>query len=252
MNIAIIGAGNVGTALATSMTNAGHQVVISAADPEHARAAAREERRKGRRRTTPRLRATRTSIVLAVPFVAAGEAVAADIAPVVAGKVVIDATNPLATDYHSLATGDISGAETFQQQLPEAKVVKAFNSLFASRLAQPDRSMDAFIAADDEDATATASFARPVARLPPGLRRPSELRALPRRAWPSSTSPSTPPTAGAGSRPGSSSSSQARRRSPSAWWSSHRRVLAVLAYLRDGSMTWLGPTSRRAAAPGRR
>jgi len=156
MNIAIIGAGNVGTALATSMTSAGHRVVISATDPEHARAAAE---RSGATAAPDNATAARDAdvVVLAVPFVAAGEAVAADIAPVVAGKIVIDATNPLATDYHSLATDDISGAETFQQQLPEAKVVKAFNSLFASRLAQPDSSVDAFIAGDDESATATVA-----------------------------------------------------------------------------------------------
>jgi len=156
MNIAIIGAGNVGTALATSMTNAGHQVVISAADPDHARAAAQKS---GATAAVDNASAARVAdvIVLAVPFVAAGEAVAADIAPLVEGKVVIDATNPLAVDYQGLATGTISGAETFQQQLPKAKVVKAFNSLFASRLAQPDGSLDAFIAADDEDATATAA-----------------------------------------------------------------------------------------------
>lgn len=156
MNIAIIGAGNVGTALATSMTSAGHQVVISATDPEHARAAAEKSGAKPAPDNTSAVRDADV-VVLAVPFVAAGKAVAADIAPVVAGKVVIDATNPLATDYHGLATGDISGAETFQQQLPGAKVVKAFNSLFASRLAQPDRSIDAFIAGDDEAATATVS-----------------------------------------------------------------------------------------------
>ena len=178
MNIAIIGAGNVGTALATSMTNAGHQVVISAADPEHARAAAQKS---GARAAVDNASAARDAdvIVLAVPFVAAGEAVAADIAPVVEGKVVIDATNPLTVDYQGLATGTISGAETFQQQLPKAKVVKAFNSLFASHLAQPDRQPGRFHRRRRRRCDGHGHFARPVARLPPGLRRPSELRALP-------------------------------------------------------------------------
>ena len=40
MKVAIIGAGNVGKALATSITRAGHDVVISASTPESAREAA--------------------------------------------------------------------------------------------------------------------------------------------------------------------------------------------------------------------
>ena len=42
MKVAIIGAGNVGKALGTSITRAGHDVTITAKNPEHARAAARE------------------------------------------------------------------------------------------------------------------------------------------------------------------------------------------------------------------
>ena len=40
MKVAIIGAGNVGKALTTSFTRAGHEVTIAAAHAEHARAAA--------------------------------------------------------------------------------------------------------------------------------------------------------------------------------------------------------------------
>lgn len=40
MNIAIIGAGNVGKALATSIVKAGHTVTLSASDPSHAQESA--------------------------------------------------------------------------------------------------------------------------------------------------------------------------------------------------------------------
>ena len=40
MKVAIIGAGNVGTALATALTRAGHKVTITARDPKHATKAA--------------------------------------------------------------------------------------------------------------------------------------------------------------------------------------------------------------------
>lgn len=153
MNIAIIGAGNVGTALATSMTRAGHKVAISAADAANAQRAAEAS---GARAAQDNAAAVRDAdvVVLAIPYVAAAEEVAKGIAPLVAGKVVIDATNPIASDYQSLVTNGTSAAETFQQRLPDAKVVKAFNSMFASHMAAPSADVDAFVAADDEAAKA--------------------------------------------------------------------------------------------------
>jgi NADPH-dependent F420 reductase len=150
MNIAIIGAGNVGTALATSMTRAGHEVDISASDPAHARSAAETSGARAAKDNASAVRGADV-IVLAVPYVGAGATVANEIAPHVAGKIVIDATNPVAPDYQSLVTEGTSAAETFQERLPEAKVVKAFNSMFASRMAEPDADVDVFVAADDEE-----------------------------------------------------------------------------------------------------
>ena len=152
MNIAIIGAGNVGTALATSLTRAGHQVVVSATRPRHTRSDPRRPAALKRRMTTSTPCEMQTSIVIAVPFVTAGVAVAAEIAPFVEGKVVIDVTNPIASDFRGLATEGTSAAETFQELLPGAKVVKAFNSMFASRMVEPDAAVDAYVAADDEEA----------------------------------------------------------------------------------------------------
>ena len=102
MNIAIIGAGNVGTALATSMTRAGHKVAISAADAANAQRAAEAS---GARAAQDNAAAVRDAdvVVLAIPYVAAAEEVAKGIAPLVAGKVVIDVTNPIASDYRSLS-----------------------------------------------------------------------------------------------------------------------------------------------------
>ncbi len=151
MNIAIIGAGSVGTALATTMIRAGHQVIVSATDPAHAQQAAETSGARAAQDNTAAVRDADV-IVLAIPFVTAGKAVATEIAPFVEGKVVIDATNPIAPDYQGLATDGTSAAETFQELLPGAKVVKAFNSILASRMADPGEGVDAYIAADDEEA----------------------------------------------------------------------------------------------------
>src|SRR5687768_6186628 len=94
MKVAIIGAGNVGKALATSISRAGHDVTISAKHAEHAQQAAAEIG------ATPAdsnasAAADADVVILAVPYGKAGEEVATDIRDEVAGRTVIDVTNPL-------------------------------------------------------------------------------------------------------------------------------------------------------------
>jgi predicted dinucleotide-binding enzyme len=151
MKVAIIGAGNVGKALGASITRADHDVTIAARDPQHARAAAREI---GATPAESNAAAVRDAdvVILAVPYAGAGEEVAAEIRDHVAGKAIIDVTNPIKADYSGLATGDSSAAEEFQKQLPQANVVKAFNTIFSSNQANPSREVDAYVAADDPKA----------------------------------------------------------------------------------------------------
>jgi NADPH-dependent F420 reductase len=151
MKVAIIGAGNVGKALATSITRAGHEVTLSASTPESAKQAAEEV---GATAAPSNAAATRDAevVILAVPFVGAADEVAKEIREVVAGKTVVDVTNPLKPDYSGLATEGSSAAEEFQKKLPEASVVKAFNTIFASNQANPSRDIDGFVAGDDDKA----------------------------------------------------------------------------------------------------
>ena len=97
-------------------------------------------------------------VVLAVPFSSSGESLAREIAPAVRGKVVIDVTNPVKPTYDGLLTaGGPSAAERFAEWLPEATVVKAFNTLFAATQAEPivdGVQLDGFVAADDIEAKA--------------------------------------------------------------------------------------------------
>jgi predicted dinucleotide-binding enzyme len=151
VKVAIIGAGNVGKALGSSITRAGHHVVISASSPDSAAAAAREI---GADAAATNVEAVREAdvVVLAVPYVGAGQAVADEIAEAVADRVVVDVTNPIKPDYSGLATDGTSAAEELQRRLPGARVVKAFNTIFASNQASPSPEIDAFVAADDADA----------------------------------------------------------------------------------------------------
>ncbi len=151
MKVAIIGAGNVGKALGTSLTRAGHDVVISASSPDSAEAAAHEVGASAAPSNADAVRAAEV-VVLAVPYVGAGEDVASDIASEAAGRVVIDVTNPIKPDYSGLAVDGTSAAEEFQRRLPEAKVVKAFNTILAANQANPSPEIDGFVAGDDPDA----------------------------------------------------------------------------------------------------
>lgn len=147
MRIAIIGAGNVGSALASAAARAGHDVTVTARTIEHARAVARDT---GARATESNAASAAAAdiIILAVPYASAAHALA-EIRDVVAGKTLIDVTNPLTADYAGLATDGISAAEELQQQAPEVHVVKAFNTIFATHQANPSREIDGFVAADD-------------------------------------------------------------------------------------------------------
>jgi 8-hydroxy-5-deazaflavin:NADPH oxidoreductase len=154
MKVAIIGAGNVGKALGTSITRAGHDVVMSASSAKSAGSAAEEI---GARAASDNVSAVREAdlVVLAVPYVGAGEQVASEIADQTRGRVVIDATNPIKPDYSGLATEGTSGAEELQRRLPGAHVVKAFNTIFAANQSNPSRDIDGFVAGDDADAKQT-------------------------------------------------------------------------------------------------
>ncbi|GAA1896300.1 NADPH-dependent F420 reductase [Actinomadura bangladeshensis] len=153
MQIAIIGAGNVGSAIARGCVRAGHDVVISATDPAHAEGVAGTV---GARAAESNAAAADGAdmIVLAVPYPAVSS-VAAEIADVVAGRVIIDVTNPMNADFSGLAVTDRSAAEALQESLPQALVVKAFNTVFAANQADPavdGTQLDGFYAGDDADA----------------------------------------------------------------------------------------------------
>lgn len=155
MHIAIIGAGNVGAAIAKAAVGAGHSVTLSAADPGNARQAAAEA---GAAAAASNVDAVRGSdiVVLAVPGSLVG-AVADELAGVLEGAVVVDATNPLNATYSDLDIEGVSGAEDLQRRLPGIPVVKAFNTVFASRHAQPTEGgspLDAYLAGDDDSAKA--------------------------------------------------------------------------------------------------
>ncbi len=153
MKLAIIGAGNVGQALAGAAVRAGHSVRISAAHLEHAEAAAAATGAS----PAPSNRAAIEDadvVVLAVPGTAFASLVR-EVGPALAGRIVIDTSNLPTPDPSGAPAG--SAAEALQAQLPKARVVKAFNTLFAARQAAPvvdGEAVDGYVAGDDAAAKA--------------------------------------------------------------------------------------------------
>jgi predicted dinucleotide-binding enzyme len=153
MQIAIIGAGNVGRALASSLTKAGHDVTITAEHAEHAAEAATQTGATAGTSNTDAAAGAQV-IVLAVPAQSIGQ-IATAMGSSLDGKVVIDVTNRPTPSADGVAT---SIAEELQGQLPDAHVIKAFNTLFASRQADPQVAgfaADGFVAGDDAGAKQT-------------------------------------------------------------------------------------------------
>jgi len=153
MNIAIIGSGNVGKALAKSSVKAGHTVTMSATSAEKAAEAAKET---GAHAAGSNQEAVKDAdlVIVAVPYDKLGE-VFRGLGTAVDGKVVVDATNHVNTENPGEVLNGLSNAEEIQKRHPKVRVVKAFNYSFATRMAEPSiggTRLDGFVAGDDEAA----------------------------------------------------------------------------------------------------
>ena len=155
MSIAILGAGNMAKGLAGLFAKAGYDVVLGARDVAKARAAAASVGHGAAGADLAAAAKSADVIVLAVPYDAAAAALAA--AGDLAGKTIVDITNPLTPDYMGLTIGHATSAgEEIQKLAPRAKVVKAFNTIFAQVLANGGRAAGrpatVFVAGDDDAA----------------------------------------------------------------------------------------------------
>src|SRR5258708_442994 len=161
MNIVIVGAGNVGRALGAGWLKAGHKVPLAGRDTGSGNAAALTQ--QGFAIVAVKEAAAAAGvIVLALPWAALASVVKG--LGSLAGKIVIDATNPLAPDM-SLAVGhNDSAGETVARLAPGARVVKAFNTTGADNMADSSYGGSKLmmpIAGDDADAKTTVmSLAR--------------------------------------------------------------------------------------------
>jgi 8-hydroxy-5-deazaflavin:NADPH oxidoreductase len=162
--VGVLGSADVGRALARGFADRGHDVMIGSRDPTGPDLASWLEGAGAgiRAGTFADTAGHGELLVLAVLGIAVEDAIEQAGADRLAGKVVIDATNPL--DFSAgfppgLAWGHTdSGGEHVQRAAPEAKVVKAFNTVGNPYFVEPhfrEGAPTMFIAGDDEDAKAT-------------------------------------------------------------------------------------------------
>jgi len=127
--VAILGTGSVGQAIAEGLVRMGHEVRFGSRNPAEAKVppktvavSQREAAKWG------------DVVVLAVPYPATKDTIVAVGADALGEKTLIDATNVIAPS-GGLAVGHTtSGAEELARLVPDAKVVKAFNTVFAQHM----------------------------------------------------------------------------------------------------------------------
>ena len=133
MSISIIGAGNVGMALGQAFTQRGEHVVFGVPAPAKYEAAVAALGDKARVTSTAQAIAASDTVILAVPH--ASLAAIAESLPDWQGKVLVDATNPLAPGLAGLTVGTTSsGAEELAKLAHGARVVMAFNTTGAENM----------------------------------------------------------------------------------------------------------------------
>ena len=137
--IAIIGSGNVGSALNRGLDRAGHEV------------------RNSRKETVKETASWGEIVIIAVPYTAI-DAVVHELGGSIDRKVVVDVTNALTQDMRLAVGFSTSGAEELQKKIPRARVVKAFNTVFAQHMDKGSvlgQQLTLFAASDEQQARGT-------------------------------------------------------------------------------------------------
>ncbi|MET8245053.1 NADPH-dependent F420 reductase [Streptomyces sp. NPDC005202] len=166
MIIGIVGAGNMARGIGTRVLAGGHSVRLHDRTQDKAEELAAVLGDAGGGADVQAIDAEGLAggaevVVLALPY-PAGREVAGSFGAALSGKVVVDICNPVDfSTFDSLVVPPgTSAAEEIAAAVPDARVVKAFNTTFAGPLLSGEvagRPLDVFIAGDDEAAKGTVA-----------------------------------------------------------------------------------------------
>ncbi|WP_410767666.1 NADPH-dependent F420 reductase [Haloferax sp. DFSO60] len=162
MKIGVLGAGRLGGTVAQLLVEEGHEIAIANRSGPQSLADLSEV-------LGPRLHAVSPEeavrfgrvVFLAIPF---RDRESLPDASLFEGKIVVDAMNPYTDDFHVIDLGDETSSELVARQLPGARVVKAFNTMywetlrdFGHRNLPESERFALFVAGDDDQAKAVVS-----------------------------------------------------------------------------------------------
>jgi NADPH-dependent F420 reductase len=168
MNVLIIGTGNMGRGIASRLVSGNNAVTLYNPTQEKAEALAAELNTVLSAGANVRAAGSleealpQNEVVVLASWYPVNLNLAQELGTKLAGKVVIDISNPLNETYSGLSTEPgTSAAETIQAVLPaDVKLVKAFNTTFAGTLVEGQvngQPLDVLIAGDDGAAKATVA-----------------------------------------------------------------------------------------------
>ncbi len=167
MKIGIIGSGIVGRVLATAFLNEGHEVMLGTRDTSKEEVVSwKAGNAGGQTGQFAETAAFGQLLVLAVGGTVAEEAIRQSGPENFSGKVVIDATNPIAPEAPEngvlkfFTSYNESLMEKLQKEVPEAKLVKAFSSVGNALMYKPqfaEGKPTMFICGNDDEAKHTVA-----------------------------------------------------------------------------------------------
>lgn len=153
MKVALVGTGHVGQALGKGLLRSGHEIRYGS------RAPAKASVPSGTRAVTQKEAvAWGDVVILAIPYSAVADTIRALGPGALRSKIVVDATNAIARTGDLAVGHTTSAAEELAKLVPDAKVVKAFNTVFASLMATGmtgGERVSLFVAGDDAKAKET-------------------------------------------------------------------------------------------------
>jgi predicted dinucleotide-binding enzyme len=161
MKIGVVGSGRLGGTVGGLWAKAGHEVLFSSRHPEELKGLVAGLGPRARAGTVEEAIAFGPALLVAVPYAALPQ-LGRDHARALAGKVVLDACNPIAARDGEIVNEAIANGvgETSQKYLPGTRLVRAFNSfgsgIFASESNRPGERIGVPIASDDKQAIEVA------------------------------------------------------------------------------------------------
>lgn len=158
MNIAILGAGNVGGTLGAGLAKAGHDILYAVRNPNDPKYERLQHERCSVTHVRDAIERAET-IILSTPWAQTQNAL--ESAGDFAGKPLLDATNPIGPGFALTHGHTDSGAEQIARWAPSARIVKVFNTTGIENMAEPnygDQGRAAmFVCGDDEEARNVAA-----------------------------------------------------------------------------------------------